>query len=267
MNFYPSWIHRIPEMLEVLALLPDERIDRRRAEELFDLRRSAAHELLRRLGAERCGNALAIQPQHADSAVAGSAGTPRLALGTRAAAIDTESHRNTAARSPQIPSASYSRVTESNGHSCEHGTSRLNTVLARSVHCCMPGHGAFGGTTGARNWRTNPETQLTHALGYWETQRFEIRLKRGSHLRQNQARKSAPVFASLGLLHCGEFWRFSPKEHFSLSLKLGNNRTYALAYVPVPKLPECQFHNCLALPRSWCRLKHKKARKSFISAR
>ena len=60
MNSYPSWIHRIPEMLEVLALLPDERIDRRRAEELFDLRRSAAHELLRRLGAERCGNALAI---------------------------------------------------------------------------------------------------------------------------------------------------------------------------------------------------------------
>jgi hypothetical protein len=31
MNSYPSWIHRIPEMLEVLALLPDERIDRRRA--------------------------------------------------------------------------------------------------------------------------------------------------------------------------------------------------------------------------------------------
>jgi hypothetical protein len=60
MNSYPSWIHRIPEMLEVLELLPDERIDRRRAEELFDLRRSAAHELLRRFGAERCGNSLAI---------------------------------------------------------------------------------------------------------------------------------------------------------------------------------------------------------------
>ena len=41
-------------------LFRSERIDRRRAEELFDLRRSAAHELLRRLGAERCGNALAI---------------------------------------------------------------------------------------------------------------------------------------------------------------------------------------------------------------
>jgi hypothetical protein len=47
-------------MLEALALLPDERIDRRRAEELFDLRRSAAHELLRRFGAERHGNSLAI---------------------------------------------------------------------------------------------------------------------------------------------------------------------------------------------------------------
>jgi len=60
MNRYPSWIHRIPELVETLALLPEERIDRRRVEELFDLRRSAAHELLRRLGAERLGNALAI---------------------------------------------------------------------------------------------------------------------------------------------------------------------------------------------------------------
>ena len=35
-------------MLEMLALLPDERIDRRGVEQPFDLRRSAAHELLRR---------------------------------------------------------------------------------------------------------------------------------------------------------------------------------------------------------------------------
>ena len=60
MNAYPSWIRRIPDMLEALALLPDERIDRRRVEELFHLRRSAAHELLRRLGAGRYGNSLAI---------------------------------------------------------------------------------------------------------------------------------------------------------------------------------------------------------------
>jgi hypothetical protein len=58
MNAYPSWLHRIPEMLEMLALLPDERIDRRGVEQLFDLRRSAAHELLRRFGAERSGNSL-----------------------------------------------------------------------------------------------------------------------------------------------------------------------------------------------------------------
>ena len=152
MNFYPSWIHRIPEMLEALALLPDERIDRRRAEELFDLRRSAAHELLRRLGAERCGNALAISRSTLIARLREAQEHPdwrwererRQSIRNR-----IETHRNTAARSPQIPSASYSRVTESNGHSCEHGTSRLNTVLARSVHCCLPGHGAFGGTTGA----------------------------------------------------------------------------------------------------------------------
>ena len=69
MNFYPSWIHSIPETLEALALRPDERIDRRRAEELFDLSRSAAHELLRRLGAERRGKRACHQPQHADSAL------------------------------------------------------------------------------------------------------------------------------------------------------------------------------------------------------
>jgi hypothetical protein len=36
------------------------------------------------------------------------------------------------------------------------------------------------------------------------------------------------------MLHCGEFWRFSPEEHFFLSLYIGNKRTYTLAYVPVP---------------------------------
>jgi hypothetical protein len=62
MNRYPSWIHRIPELLEIVALIPDERIDRRRrVEELFDLRRStAAHELLRRRSAAHCGVSLAI---------------------------------------------------------------------------------------------------------------------------------------------------------------------------------------------------------------
>ena len=131
MNSYPSWIHRIPEMLEVLALLPDERIDRRRAEELFDLRRSAAHELLRRLGAERCGKRACHQPQHADCAVAGSAGTPRLALGTRAAASDTESHRNAAARSPQILSDAelFANMSGSGKIECKRG----NAIGSSSV--------------------------------------------------------------------------------------------------------------------------------------
>src|SRR5450755_503197 len=43
------------------------------------------------------------------------------------------------------------------------------------------------------------------------------------------------------MLHCGEFWRFSPEEHFFLSLYIGNKMTYTLAYVPVPKLPECRL--------------------------
>src|SRR5450631_4337014 len=47
------------------------------------------------------------------------------------------------------------------------------------------------------------------------------------------------------MLHCGEFGRFSPKEHFFLRLYIGKKGTYTLAYVPVPKLPECQLHNYL----------------------
>jgi hypothetical protein len=60
MNAYPSWIHRIPEMIEALALADQERIDRQAAESLFDLRATAAKALLRRLGAELCGHALVI---------------------------------------------------------------------------------------------------------------------------------------------------------------------------------------------------------------
>ena len=49
MNHYPSWIHRIPAMIEALALSGADQIDRRMAEQLFDLRRTAAFYLLRRL--------------------------------------------------------------------------------------------------------------------------------------------------------------------------------------------------------------------------
>ena len=54
MNAYPSWIHRIPEMIEVLAMAEAEHIDRRVAERLFDLRGTAAKALLRRMGADLC---------------------------------------------------------------------------------------------------------------------------------------------------------------------------------------------------------------------
>ena len=60
MNTYPSWMERIPEMIEALELLAVDRIDRQTVERLFDLRKTAAFHLLRRLGAERYGNSLAI---------------------------------------------------------------------------------------------------------------------------------------------------------------------------------------------------------------
>lgn len=45
MNSYPSWIHRIPEMIESLALLDREWIDRELVERIFDLRKTAAFHL------------------------------------------------------------------------------------------------------------------------------------------------------------------------------------------------------------------------------
>ena len=60
MNLYPSWIHRIPDMIEALAGLATERIDRQLAEQLFGLGRTATKQLLRHMGAELCGHALVI---------------------------------------------------------------------------------------------------------------------------------------------------------------------------------------------------------------
>jgi hypothetical protein len=60
MNHYPSWIQRIPEMIEALEWHAADRVDRQTVGELFDLRKTAAFHLLRRFGAERCGNSLAI---------------------------------------------------------------------------------------------------------------------------------------------------------------------------------------------------------------
>ena len=53
MNHYPSWIQRIPEMIEALELHAADRVDRQTVGELFDLRKTAAFHLLRRFGAER----------------------------------------------------------------------------------------------------------------------------------------------------------------------------------------------------------------------
>ena len=60
MNAFPSWIRRIPAMLEALELTDADRIDRQAIERLFDLRKTAAFHLLRRLGAEPCGHSLVI---------------------------------------------------------------------------------------------------------------------------------------------------------------------------------------------------------------
>ena len=47
-------------MIETLALVDRERIDRQTAERLFDLRKTAAFQLLRHMGAEPVGHSLAI---------------------------------------------------------------------------------------------------------------------------------------------------------------------------------------------------------------
>ena len=80
MNAYPSWIHRIPEMLEALALADRERIDRPTAEWPFDLRKTAAFHMLQSMGAEPVGHSLVIS----DGAIEGGAGASAMALGNRA---------------------------------------------------------------------------------------------------------------------------------------------------------------------------------------
>jgi hypothetical protein len=47
-------------MIETLALADRERVDRQTVERLFDLRKTAAFQLLRRMGAEPVGHSLAI---------------------------------------------------------------------------------------------------------------------------------------------------------------------------------------------------------------
>lgn len=56
-----SWIRHIPAAIEQLGLMPAEIVDRDVVAGLFGLQRTAAVDLLRRLGAERVGKNLAIK--------------------------------------------------------------------------------------------------------------------------------------------------------------------------------------------------------------
>jgi hypothetical protein len=96
MNAYPSWIHRIPEMIETLALADRERIDRQTVERLFDLRKTAAFQLLRRM-------------------LAGSARASALALGRGASNPHPRAHRSTTADPQKIHGARYSGITGTDG--------------------------------------------------------------------------------------------------------------------------------------------------------
>jgi hypothetical protein len=60
MNAAPSWFHRVPAIIEQLALTPISHLDRSACEELFDLRRSAAGKMMLRLGAQQIGKSLVI---------------------------------------------------------------------------------------------------------------------------------------------------------------------------------------------------------------
>ena len=73
MNSYPSWIQRIPEMIETLARLDREWIDRELAERILDLRQTAAFQWLRRLGAQRWQQLPGDRARSVDGASAGSA--------------------------------------------------------------------------------------------------------------------------------------------------------------------------------------------------
>ncbi len=70
MNAYPSWIHRIPEMIEALALAGVERIDRQWAERLFDSARYRCQGAAPMHGRGIVGPLAGDQPQPADGPVA-----------------------------------------------------------------------------------------------------------------------------------------------------------------------------------------------------
>jgi hypothetical protein len=59
-NSYPSWIQKIPRMLQALEETNTVWLDRYAIEKLFGLGKTASVELLKRMGASRTGNALSI---------------------------------------------------------------------------------------------------------------------------------------------------------------------------------------------------------------
>lgn len=60
LNSYTSWQRRIPAIIEQLAAAPAEFIDRKTIEKLTGLQRTAAGELLKRLGASQVGKSMGI---------------------------------------------------------------------------------------------------------------------------------------------------------------------------------------------------------------
>ena len=60
MNKQPSWIHRVSEIIEQLSLLDVELLDRQACELLFDLRRAAVIDMMKRMGAIQLGKSLVI---------------------------------------------------------------------------------------------------------------------------------------------------------------------------------------------------------------
>ena len=96
MNVYPSWIHRIPEMIEALALAAHERIDRHTVEQLFDLRKTAAFHLLRPYGRRTRRPFSRHKPHLIDGALTGGTGASAMALGKGAPNWHPRAHRPTA---------------------------------------------------------------------------------------------------------------------------------------------------------------------------
>jgi len=121
MNAFPSWIHRIPGMIETLALAGAERIDRQAAERWFDLRATAAQALLRRMGAEWCGHALVISgavrmarlreaQEHPDWMGRGAPSSHSRPVGSHAAGA-----------SPPVRGPGHRSVAEKSGPNLRHG--------------------------------------------------------------------------------------------------------------------------------------------------